>query len=104
MTLVKVQNIMSNELAKRVFISKPPEPPANYILNDPTNSIFIGLTKIFRVPFTWTFANITNPHIAIVGITGAGKSFLVKTFLIRASYVWKANAIIIDWAGEFKKR
>jgi len=102
MTLVKVQNIMSNELAKRVFISKPPEPPASYILNDPTNSIFIGLTKIFRVPFTWTFANITNPHIAIVGITGAGKSFLVKTFLIRASYVWKANAIIIDWAGEYK--
>jgi len=102
MSLIKVQNIMSNELAKRVFISKPPEPPANYLLNDPTNAIFLGLTKIFNVPFTWTFANLTNPHIAVVGITGAGKSFLVKTFLIRASYVWNANAIIIDWAGEYK--
>jgi len=102
MSLIKIQNIMSNELAKRVFISKPPEPPANYLLNDPTNAIFLGLTKIFNVPFTWTFANLTNPHIAVVGITGAGKSFLVKTFLIRASYVWNANAIIIDWAGEYK--
>jgi len=102
MSLIKIQNIMSNELAERVFISKPPEPPANYLLNDPTNAIFLGLTKIFNVPFTWTFANLTNPHIAVVGITGAGKSFLVKTFLIRASYVWNANAIIIDWAGEYK--
>jgi len=102
MSLIRIQNIMSNELAERVFISKPPEPPANYLLNDPTNAIFLGLTKIFNVPFTWTFANLTNPHIAVVGITGAGKSFLVKTFLIRASYVWNANAIIIDWAGEYK--
>ena len=102
MSLIKIQNIMSNELAERVFISKPPEPPANYLLNDPTNAIFLGLTKIFNVPFTWTFANLTNPHIAVVGITGAGKSFLVKTFLIRASYVWNTNAIIIDWAGEYK--
>ncbi|MGC8662320.1 MAG: ATP-binding protein [Candidatus Micrarchaeia archaeon] len=102
MGLLKIQSIMSNELAKRVFVSKPPEPPAYYLLNDPTNAIFLGLTKIFHVPFTWTFASLTNPHIAIVGITGAGKSFLVKTFLIRASYIWNANAIIIDWAGEYK--
>ena len=54
------------------------------------------------MPFTWTFASLTNPHIAVVGITGAGKSFFVKTFLMRASFVWKTNAIIIDWAGEYR--
>ncbi len=102
MALVKIQNVMSNELAKRVIFSRPPEPPQEFLLNDPTNSIFIGITKLFGVPFTWTFANLTNPHISVVGITGAGKSFFVKTFLTRASYVWKTNAIIIDWAGEYK--
>ena len=102
MTLVRIQNLMSNELAKRVFLTRPPEPPHEYLLNDPTNSIFIGITKIFSSPFTWSFANLTNPHLAVVGITGAGKSFFVKTFLIRASYIWNANAIIIDWAGEYK--
>jgi DNA helicase HerA-like ATPase len=101
MSQLKIQNIMSNELAKRVFLSKPPEPPAQYLLNDPTNALFVGLTKIFNVPFTWTFVNLTNPHIAVVGITGAGKSFFVKTLLIRASYIWNTNAIIIDWAGEY---
>src|SRR5208282_3699949 len=102
MTLVRIQNIMGNELAKRVYLSRPPEPPYEYLLNDPTDSIFIGITKLFGVPFTWTFATLTNPHLAVVGITGAGKSFFVKTFLIRCSYVWNTNAIIIDWAGEYK--
>ncbi|MDE1854804.1 MAG: ATP-binding protein [Candidatus Micrarchaeota archaeon] len=102
MSLVRVQNIMSNELAKRTIFSRPPEPPQEFLLNDPTSSIFIGITKLFSVPFTWTFASLTNPHVAVVGITGAGKSFFVKTFLTRASYIWNTNAIIIDWAGEYK--
>ncbi len=93
---------MSNELAKRTFISRPPEPPSDLLLNDPTDSIFIGITRRFGVPFTWTFSTLTNPHISVVGITGSGKSFFVKTFLIRANYVWGTNAIIIDWAGEYK--
>ncbi|MEM3791317.1 MAG: ATP-binding protein [Candidatus Micrarchaeaceae archaeon] len=99
---MRLQSLLSNELAKRNILSRPPEPPYEYLLNDPTNSIFIGITKLFSLPFTWTYANITNPHIAVVGITGAGKSFFVKTFLIRASYIWNTNAIIIDWAGEYK--
>jgi hypothetical protein len=101
MGLLRIQNLMSNELAKRNFMSRPPEPPFEFLLNDPTNSIFIGITKLFSVPFTWSYANLTNPHISVVGITGAGKSFFVKTFLTRANYVWGTNAIIIDWAGEY---
>ena len=100
--MIRVQSIMSNELAKRSIFSRPPEPPHEYLLNDPSTSIFIGITKLFSVPFTWTFANLTNPHIAVVGITGAGKSYFVKTFLTRASYIWNTNAIIVDWAGEYK--
>ncbi len=102
MTLVRFQRLMNNELSKRVFITRPPEPPNEFLINDPMNSIFLGVTKIFDAPFSWTFENLTNPHIAIVGITGSGKSFLVKTFLLRASLIWNTNAIIIDWAGEYK--
>jgi DNA helicase HerA-like ATPase len=102
MTLIKLQHIMSNEIAKRAFLSRPPEPPAGVLMGDPFQSIYIGTTKIFKVPFTWSFINLTNPHIAVVGITGAGKSYFVKTLLVRASYVWNTNAIIIDFAGEYK--
>lgn len=102
MGLIKMQKLMSNELAKRVFLSRLPEPPYEFILNDPSNSIFIGTTRRFEIPFTWTFTTLTNPHISVVGITGSGKSFFVKTFLVRSSYVWGTNALIIDWAGEYK--
>lgn len=95
-------NVTNKDISRRAFFVRPPEPPEEFLLNDPTDSIFVGPTKIFHVPFYWTFRRITNPHIAVVGITGAGKSYFVKTFLTRASLVWGTNAFIIDWAGEYR--
>lgn len=54
------------------------------------------------MPFYWSYKVVTNPHIAAVGITGSGKSYFVKTFLMRASFVWNSNALIMDWAGEYR--
>ncbi|MEM2138147.1 MAG: ATP-binding protein, partial [Candidatus Anstonellaceae archaeon] len=99
MTISGVDNV---DIARRNFFVRPPEPPEDVLMADPTNAIYIGRTKIFHVPFYWTFQKTTNPHICIVGITGSGKSYFVKTFLTRASYVWGTNAFIIDWAGEYK--
>lgn len=96
------KNLYSRDLARRNFFVRPPEPPEEYLIGDPTNGIFIGKTKIFHVPFNWTFQKTTNPHICVVGISGAGKSYFVKTFLTRASFVWGTNAFIIDWAGEYR--
>jgi hypothetical protein len=95
-------NTNNKQLGRRNIFVRPPEPPGEYLINDPHESVFIGFTKIFDVPFYWTYKNLTNPHITIVGITGSGKSYLVKTFLTRASYVWGTNAFILDWAGEYK--
>jgi len=102
MGMIKAQNITSKELSKRPLFVRPPEPPPEFIALDPANSIYVGKTKMFHMPFHWSFMHLTNPHICIVGITGAGKSYFVKTFLSRAAFVWGSNAIIIDWAGEYK--
>jgi len=105
MGIIKVKNrkLYSSDIASRGIISRPPEPPAELITGDPTNSIYIGRTAVFGEPFHWSFENVTNPHIAAVGISGAGKSYFIKTFLTRASFVWRTNALIIDWAGEYKE-
>ncbi len=100
---LKISHVFNRDIARRNFFVRPPEPPEEYLMGDPTNSIYIGRTKIFHVPFYWTFQRTTNPHICIVGITGSGKSYFVKTFLTRASFVWGTNAFIIDWAGEYKE-
>ena len=53
--------------------------------------LFFGILKLI------------NPHIGIVGISGSGKSYFIKKFSTRAALVWRSNAIIIDWVGEYNK-
>ena len=91
----------NRQMGERMTFAHPPEPPPDLLMNDPLNSIYIGRTRVMKVPFYWTYENLTNPHIAIVGITGAGKSYLVKSFLTRAAFVWNTNALIIDWSAEY---
>lgn len=99
---IYLNKISNKEVGKRNILLRPPEPPMELLFGNPENSIFIGKTKIFHVPFYWTYENVANPHIAVVGISGSGKSYFIKTFLLRASFVWNSNALIVDWAGEYK--
>lgn len=98
---VRFEDSTNRELGQRMIFAHPPEPPPELLMADPLNSIYIGRTRLMKVPFYWSFDKLTNPHIAIVGVTGAGKSYLVKTFLTRAALVWNTNALILDWAGEY---
>ncbi len=99
---VYISKVSNYEISRRNILIHPPEPPIDVLFEDPDNGIYVGRTRIFHVPFYWSYRNVTNPHIAIVGITGSGKSYFIKTFLTRASFVWNSNALIIDWAGEYR--
>lgn len=100
---VKLTKVANKDIARRNILVHPPEPPLSVLFSDPTNAIYVGRTRIFNVPFYWTYQNVANPHIAVVGISGSGKSYFIKTFLIRASFVWSTNGLVIDWAGEYKQ-
>ncbi len=99
---VRICKVPNREISRRNILVHPPEPPMEILFQDPRNSVYIGRTKILHVPFYWTYENLANPHIAAVGISGSGKSYFIKTFLLRASFVWNSNAIILDWAGEYR--
>ncbi|MFH1785557.1 MAG: ATP-binding protein [Candidatus Micrarchaeota archaeon] len=97
-----LSKVPNSAVSRRNILVRPPEPPMDVLFPDPTDSIYIGRTKIFNVPFYWSYQGIANPHIAVVGISGAGKSYFIKTFLLRTAFVWNSNALIIDWAGEYR--
>jgi DNA helicase HerA-like ATPase len=99
---LRLTKLSNRDISKRNILVYPPEPPMEVLFADPTDSIYIGRTRIFNSPFYWGYENVANPHIAIVGISGSGKSYLIKTFLLRAAFVWNTNALVIDWAGEYK--
>lgn len=95
--------MLSKEIARKMILVHPPEPRKELLLSAPSQGVYIGKTRFLRTPVFWDPAKLINPHIAIIGITGSGKSYTVKTFLTRASLIWNTNAIILDWVGEYDK-
>ena len=100
---MKLSYMLSKEIAKRMLLVHPPEPRKDMLLSMPNEGVYIGRTRFLRTPVFWNPSKMINPHIAVIGITGSGKSYTVKTFLTRASLIWNTNAIILDWVGEYEK-
>jgi DNA helicase HerA-like ATPase len=95
--------MLSKELARNMILVHPPEPRKELLLSPPTQGVYIGKTRFLSTPVFWDPKKLINPHIAILGITGSGKSYTVKTFLTRASLIWNTNAVILDWVGEYRE-
>ncbi len=95
--------MLSKEIARKMILVHPPEPRKELLLSLPSQGVYIGKTRFLRTPVFWDPSKLINPHLAIIGITGSGKSYTVKTFLTRASLIWDTNAIILDWVGEYKE-
>ena len=81
---MQLNYILSKELAGKMILAHPPEPRKELLLSPPGDGIYLG-KPAFSNPVFWDFRKLINPHISIVGITGSGKSYLVKSFLTRAS-------------------
>ncbi len=98
---MKPSYLLSKDVAKRMTLVHPPEPRKELLLSSFEDGVYIGKTRFLGTPVFWDPNKLINPHLAVMGITGAGKSYTVKTFLTRASLIWKSNGIILDWVGEY---
>ncbi len=72
--------------------------PDNYAYKD---YVYIGKSKIYRIPVMLDLNKLMNPHISIIGITGSGKTHLSKNLVIGHSIKKNYNILIIDWNGEY---
>lgn len=98
-----ISSTLSRDVALRLPLIHPPEPGKEHLLSDPSSSIYLGKTRWLSAPVFWDYKKLINPHIGIIGITGSGKSYLVKTFITRSYLIWNTNTIILDWTGEYEK-
>ena len=70
------------------------------------NGVPIGRNYFTGLPvYLDTFdKSLTNPHIAIMGVTGAGKSVTMDILSSRALVTKNTQSAILDIEGEYKKR
>jgi len=71
---MKPSYMLSKEVARKMILVHPPEPRKDLLLSQPSNGVYIGKTRFLRTPVFWDPSKLINPHIAVIGITGSGKS------------------------------
>ena len=93
----------SGTISKLLDIPYTEEPNASEIMVSANNGIFIGNSDKMNVPIFLDSGSLFNPHVFIVGMTGSGKTFLMKSLLMRLNFIIDARVIIVDFTGEYKE-
>jgi hypothetical protein len=75
-------------------MSEPPTEPGK-------RGIYLGKTRIYRTPFYLDPSGLINPHMIILGMSGSGKTYFLKSFIIRSSMYNANRVLILDWNGEY---
>lgn len=93
------RNVTTNGLATMF-------PIANSNVASSPNGVPIGRNYFTGLPvYLDTFdSSLTNPHIVILGVTGAGKSVAMDTISARSLVTKNTQSAILDIEGEYKKR
>lgn len=71
-------------------------------LDDSTvDGVYVGKTRLYGMPFFLEPDKLVNPHISILGMTGSGKTYLVKSLVARLCLAKMHGILIIDWTSEY---
>jgi hypothetical protein len=65
------------------------------------DGVYMGRTHIYRTPFFIDRSKLINPHISVLGMTGSGKTYFLKCFLVRSRSMHDSSILIIDWNNEY---
>ncbi|MDE1846162.1 MAG: ATP-binding protein [Candidatus Micrarchaeota archaeon] len=65
------------------------------------DSVYIGQTAQFGTHFFLEFESVVNPHLFLFGMSGSGKSYLLKSIMARLLGITEHRLLIIDFTGEY---
>lgn len=65
------------------------------------NGIFIGSELIHSMPLFLDFDLLMNPHLFILGMSGGGKTFLMRSLLLKMHAALGSIMVVIDFTGEY---
>ena len=65
------------------------------------NGVYMGKTKVYKLPFFLDGDVLINPHVSVIGTTGSGKTYLVKSMITKLRMEKGFDILIIDWSSEY---
>lgn len=94
-------NINSNSktVSKSIYLERMSEP----CLLDEFEGIYVGKSITYKIPFLLNLDKLINKNIAILGMSGSGKSYFLKSFIIRSNLQRGSSILIIDWNNEYSE-
>ena len=69
------------------------------VLRNVKSGVFIGNMRFLS--FFLSFDPLMNPHIFVCGVTGSGKTYLMKNLMLKLSGIIGSLIITIDFTGEY---
>src|SRR5208283_3881850 len=80
---------------------------AVYKMSEPVSTmpagIYMGKTMVYKLPFYLNYSDMINPHMAIIGMSGAGKSYMLKSVLAKSVIHNNSRVLAIDWNDEYRE-
>lgn len=94
--------IGSKQAATLMHMPLVAEPGYLQQLQRSANGVFMGMSKDHNVPCFLDFDQLLNPHMFIVGMTGSGKTYFMRSLILRLLSSG-ARMVIFDFTGEFEQ-
>ncbi len=92
---------MKTCLAKNICsIAKIPHNEYGHLHRDNIQGIYLGANKFASGIFVFTTNKHISPHIAILGMSGSGKTFLTRSIAFKLHIFENLQIILIDFNGE----
>ncbi len=95
--------IGSRMLSKMFSIYANEEPSVDQIAVAAENGIYVGKSERLSTPIFLDPSKAINPHIFAVGITGSGKSYLMKSMMLRMALIGELGILVVDFTGEYRE-
>jgi hypothetical protein len=64
------------------------------------DGIFVGNTHF--LPFFFDPGLLMNPHVFVCGITGSGKTYLMRNLMLKLYAISESLVVIVDFTGEYR--
>ena len=84
-----------------VVIPNMNEQRGNEAIEYSKGGVFVGRSLEYSMPFFLNFRSLLNPHTFILGMSGSGKTYLMKSLMLKIYSLLGCRIVVIDLNGEY---